>query len=98
MNVHWTESALADLDVIEIHIARHSAQYARGMIERIFARTDLLGRQPRIGPMVPEFEDEAIRELFEDPYRIVYRVNADRVDIVAVVHAARSMPKDFEAL
>ena len=36
MNVHWTESALADLQAVEAYISRHSPQYALGMIERIF--------------------------------------------------------------
>jgi len=31
--------------------------------------------------------------LFEDPYRIIYRVLEQQIDIVAVVHAARRMPR-----
>jgi toxin ParE1/3/4 len=95
MSVHWTESALSDLRAVETYIARHSAQYARAMVERIFARSDQLAAHPRLGPIVPEFEDEALRELFEDPYRIVDRIDVDRVDIVAVVHAARKLPHGF---
>ena len=49
--------------------------------------------QPRLGPVVPEYEDETLRELFVDPYRIVYRLLDDQVDIVAVVHGARRMPR-----
>ena len=74
MNVDWTEAALADLRAVEAYIGRHSQQYARGMVERIFARSESLSSQPRLGPMVPEYEDETVRELFEDPYRIVYRI------------------------
>jgi toxin ParE1/3/4 len=93
MNVHWTESALADLRAIEAYISRHSTRYARGMIERIFARSERLAAHPRSGPVVPEYQDETLRELFEDPYRIVYRVLEDQVDVVAVVHSARRMPR-----
>jgi plasmid stabilization system protein ParE len=93
MNVHWTESALADLQAIEVVIARHSQRYARGMVERIYGRSERLATHPRSGPIVPEYQDESLRELFEDPYRIVYRVLEDRVDIVAVVHSARRMPR-----
>jgi toxin ParE1/3/4 len=71
MNVHWTEAALADLRAVEAYIGRHSQQYALGMVERIFSRSDTLSSQPRLGPIVPEFEDETVRELFENPYRIV---------------------------
>ena len=84
---------MADLRAVEAYIARHSPQYAHGMIERIFARTGQLESHPRLGPVVPEYDDEVLRELLEDPYRIVYRVGAVQIDIVAVVHAARRLPR-----
>lgn len=92
MNVHWTEAALSDLQAIEAHIARHSRQYAQSMVDRIFARSEQLADQPLLGPTVPEYDDETLRELFEDPYRIVYRVLVKQIDVVAVVHAARRLP------
>ncbi len=93
MNVHWTESALADLRAAEDYIARHSPHYARVIVERVFARSEQLATHPRTGPVVPEYDDETIRELFEDPYRIIYRVLDQQVDIIAVVHASRRLPR-----
>jgi plasmid stabilization system protein ParE len=95
MTVNWTESALADLRAIEAYISRHSPQYGRSMVERIFARTGQLADFPQLGAMVPEYENESLRELLERPYRIVYRALPDRIDVVAVVHAARRMPHDL---
>lgn len=97
MNVRWTEAALGDLRAVEAYIGRHSPRYARGMVERIFAGTELLSAQPRLGPMVPEYEEETLRELFENPYRIVYRITEVQIDVVAVVHAARRFPKGLGA-
>ena len=48
MNVHWTESALADLEAVEANIARHSQHYVRSLVERIFARSE--SRQVRRPP------------------------------------------------
>lgn len=94
MNVRWTEAALADLDGVEAYIGRHSPRYARAMIGRIFRRSEQLASMPRCGPMVPEYEDEALREVFEDPFRIVYRIiDEERIDVIAVVHAARRLPR-----
>jgi len=93
MNVHWTEAALSDLRAIEAYISRHSAQYGRGMVERIFDRSEQLADQPRSGAVVPEYEEETLRELFEHPYRIIYRVLEHQVDVVAVIHAARRLPR-----
>jgi plasmid stabilization system protein ParE len=57
MIVNWTEAALADLRAIETYIARHSPQYGRSMIERIFARTGQLADFPQLGAVVPEYEE-----------------------------------------
>jgi toxin ParE1/3/4 len=93
MNVHWTEAALTDLHAVETFVSRHSSQYARSLVERVFERSGRLVDQPRLGAMVPEYDDETLRELFEDPYRIVYRLLEQQIDIVAVVHAARRLPR-----
>ena len=42
--------------------------------------------------MVPEFEAPDIQEVIEKPYRIIYRVRADRIDVLAVVHGAQQLP------
>jgi plasmid stabilization system protein ParE len=93
MNVHWTEAALADLRAAEAYLARHSPRYAQSLVDRVFARTAQLADQPELGAVVPEYEVEGLRELFEDPYRIIYRVLQQQVDVVAVVHAARRLPR-----
>jgi plasmid stabilization system protein ParE len=46
MNVNWTEAALGDLAAAEAYVARHSPQYARSLVERLFARTEGLADQP----------------------------------------------------
>ena len=97
MKVHWTDNALSDLKGIQAYIALRSPQYARSMVERIFDRTESLADLPFLGAVFPEYEeeDDSFREVFEHPYRIVYRVLTERVDIVAVVHGARRMPADL---
>jgi plasmid stabilization system protein ParE len=41
---------------------------------------------------VPEYDDERIREVIEAPYRIIYRVGENRIDVLAVVHSAQPIP------
>jgi toxin ParE1/3/4 len=62
---------------------------------RIFTRTRRLEEFPHLGRVVPEYADESLRELIESSYRIVYQVYEDRLDVVAVVHGARKMPRDL---
>jgi plasmid stabilization system protein ParE len=94
MNVVWTEPASADLHAIQAYIARRSARYALDLVERIVSSSELLADQPLLGRRVPEYDDESIRELFETPYRIVYRLDEGRVEILAVIHAARKFPPE----
>ena len=34
---------------------------------------------------------EQIREVIESPYRIIYYIKPDRIDVLAVIHSARSL-------
>ncbi len=34
---------------------------------------------------------EQIREIFEGPYRIVYYIKPDQIDVLAVIHGARDV-------
>jgi toxin ParE1/3/4 len=94
VTVDWAERALAQLQAAHDYIARSSPGYARLLVDRIVTRADGLARLPEIGAVVPEYEDEGIREVFEHPYRILYRVEDDRVQVVAVIHAARQLPRN----
>jgi plasmid stabilization system protein ParE len=65
------------------------------MSNALFDRTEILADQPFLGSIVPEFGDESLRELFEHPYRIIYRVLPAQVDVLAVVHSARQLPRSL---
>lgn len=43
---------------------------------------------------MPELGQPTVRAVIEPPYRIVYRVRADLLEVVAVVHSARQFPAD----
>ncbi|UYZ64574.1 type II toxin-antitoxin system RelE/ParE family toxin [Hymenobacter weizhouensis] len=70
-----------------------SLSYAEQLITRIIAKTDMLAQFPMAGRMVPEYQDETIREVVEGNYRIMYEVlSATRLDITHVHHSARPLP------
>jgi plasmid stabilization system protein ParE len=62
------------------------------MIDRITRRTEQIAEHNLSGRKVPEYDAEDLRELIEKPYRIIYRIKADQIDIIAVIHGARLMP------
>lgn len=45
--------------------------------------------------MVPEYKHEDVREVIEGAYRIVYLILESRVDVVAVIHGARTLPSEL---
>jgi addiction module RelE/StbE family toxin len=89
--VRWTLGAREDLREIIEYISQDSTAYAAAMAGRLVAAVERLERHPQLGRVVPEYEDETIRELIVGSYRLVYRVRGRRIGIVAVVHASRDL-------
>lgn len=89
MNVHWTETAIKHLLGIYEYIAQDSPFYAERMVDRLTSRSEQIGAFPRSGRMVPEYSSVDIREVIEGPYRIIYRIKQEQIDVIAVVHGAR---------
>ncbi len=96
MKVRWTETAQDHLDAIYAYIAQNSPEYALRMVDRLTRRSQQIADLPLSGRRVPEYEMDQIREVIEKPYRIIYHVKPDQVDIVAVLHGARDILRTGE--
>lgn len=94
MKVYWTDQAKAQLRTIHDYMASTSPDYARRMIDRLTRRSEQIGAFPQSGRVVPEFDIELVREILEGPYRIIYTVRQERVDVLAVIHGARKVLLD----
>mgnify|MGYP006290132087 CR=1 FL=1 len=87
--VAWSPEAVEDLELIAEYIARDSDYYASAVVDEILGVSRKIGALPRAGRPVPEAGDPAIREDFVYSYRLVYRIEAERVLVVAVIHGKR---------
>lgn len=87
--VTWTEGARLDLDEITDHIARDSIQYAQAVSDKILKTAKRIPEYPKMGRMVPELEDEAIRERFIYSYRLIYEIRDKQIFIIALIHGSR---------
>ena len=96
MKVYWTQNAIKHLTNIYEYIALNSPTYARRMVDRITQRSEQISTQPYSGRKVPEYEAEDIHELIEKPYRIIYRLKQDQIDVVAVIHGAQLLPEEIK--
>ena len=65
----WTSNALTDLTEIGEYIATDSPKYAEITISKLYHKVEILTEHPRIGRVVPETEQENLRELIEGNYR-----------------------------
>jgi len=90
VEVTWTPFALDDLQSIYDYIAQDSPTYASRYIDKLVDRVDILIEHPEAGRIVPEFEDESIRELIEGSYRIIYKIKSiDEIGMLRIHHSAR---------
>lgn len=96
MKVHWTNTAERHLDAIFDYIAQNSPKYAKSMIDRITRRSQQIAEYPLSGRRVPEYDLNQIREVIEGPYRIVYYIKSDQVDVLAVIHGAMNIMHSSE--
>ena len=96
MRVHWTNNALKHLLDIYEYISQNSPFYAERMVDRLTKRSEQIASFPMSGRNVPEYSAEDIRELIEKPYRIIYQIKPDQIDVLAVVHGARLLSLGIE--
>jgi len=91
MTVHWTGTAQDHLDAIYAYIAQDSPEYALRMVDRLTRRSQQIAEAPLSGRRVPEYDMDQIREFIENPYRIIYHIKSDQIDVIAVLHGARDV-------
>jgi toxin ParE1/3/4 len=89
--VAWSPAALEDVECLAEYIAKDSEFYARAVVGRILDVATKLKDFPSGGRVVPELEDETIRERFVYSYRIIYRMGSHEITILAVIHGKRSL-------
>ena len=91
----WSELARDDLQAVVLFIAGDNPPVAESFGFRLMSKVDVLAQFPQFGRVVPEENDETVREIIFPPYRIIYKVLAAKriVGIVRVWHAARGVPE-----
>lgn len=92
--VLWTDTAQQDLSGIIDYIAQDGINDAIAILQRIESQAALLTSLPNRGRIVPELLNTGIsqyRELISSPWRIVYRIENQRIFIMAVLDSRRDL-------
>jgi toxin ParE1/3/4 len=92
--VEWADAARTDLALIVDYIAADSVDSAISMLEKIGSRAASLTILPRRGRVVPELAAVGVhsyREIMFAPWRIVYRIAARKVYVLAALDSRRNL-------
>jgi len=88
--IRFAESAVTDLEQLRRWYTEQGVpNIGNRLVAEIFERIEALRDHPDIGRIVPEFEQQYLRELIHPPFRIVYRREPKQVRIVRVWRSER---------
>lgn len=92
--VFWTQTAQQDLKKVIEYIAADSQNHARKAYLDIKQKAGNLRQMPLQGRIVPELEFYSIltyRELISPPWRIIYKIEENKVWVLAVFDGRRNV-------
>ena len=89
MKIVWSIQSQNDLREIRNFIARDAPETAIAYIRRLRGSVSRLRTFPESGNVVEEAGNSKIREIYFGPYRIIYKLSPNQVEILAVFHSAR---------
>ena len=92
--VYWTKSARQDLREIIDYISKDSKKNALNILNRITLKASELKKMPfrcRILLELQELNIETYRELIITPWRIIFRIINNEVNVIAVLDGRRNI-------
>ena len=89
--VTWLPQAQLHLRNIYRHIAKDSANTAQQIVNDLTERTRPLAGLPFTGKVVPEMNDENLREVHAHAWRILYQIRQHNVYVIPVLHKRQQL-------
>ena len=92
--VVWTGVALRDIESSVNYLVAEASGRSESIVERIIARGEALETLPERGRTPPELRainDRTWREVQESPWRLLYRISGQTVEIHGVLDSRRSL-------
>ncbi len=90
--VVWSQAAADDFEAIASHLAGDSPSYASAFASEIWEASQNLATFSERGRIVRELGEADLREIYVRRYRLIYRVESERVAILAIIHGRRDLP------
>jgi toxin ParE1/3/4 len=88
--ISFAASAVTDLEEIRAwYLKLQVPEVGEQLLHEIIASVERLADFPESGRVVPEFDGPRLREIIHPPFRIVYRLDKNRVRVVRVWRSER---------
>jgi plasmid stabilization system protein ParE len=88
--ITFAASAFADLEAIRVwYKDQQVPDVGNRLLKEIISQVERLADFPESGRIVPEFNIENLREIIFAPFRIVYRLDGNKIKIVRVWRSER---------
>lgn len=94
MIVHISAEAEHDLEAIGDYIARGNPARAISFLRELREQCRGLAEMPQRFPLVPRYEAAGVRRRGHGNYLIFYRIEADKIVIIHILHGAQ----DYSAI
>jgi len=94
MKIIWSPLSIERIEEIANYIRDDSVNASIVWVKAVFSKIERLKRYPKSGRIVPEAEREDIREIIYRNYRIIYRIDKNRLVILTVRHGKQLLPVD----
>ena len=90
IKISLVESAIKDLeDILNYYSEQKVPHVGKRFVSQVLEDIECLKNQPDMGRIVPEFEQNRLRELIRPPFRIVYLRESSKIRIVRVWRSER---------
>ncbi|MGB0204276.1 MAG: type II toxin-antitoxin system RelE/ParE family toxin [Neptuniibacter sp.] len=90
MNISFSKSAIEDLKAIKEYYSEQGVpQIGQDFVAAIVEHIETLTTHPDVDRVVPEFNEESIRELIHAPFRVVYLRESKSINIVRIWRSER---------
>jgi len=89
--IRWSPKAADSFAEICDFISEDSEYYASMFAKKVNEIIKNIPLFPKAGRIVPEYQDENLREKIFQNYRIVYRLKEDSIEIVIICHSTRKL-------
>jgi len=90
--ISFAVSAVEDLEAIrEWYVDQRVPAVGESQLREVISEVERLASFPESGRIVPELGIPQLREIIHPPFRIVYRLDDDRVRVVRVWRSERQL-------